>query len=163
MIYKTTVQETEPIEVSEEIEETPYKAFYHIDNHIDRLNAYIEANTEYFKAVVEDALNNKGELWVIAALVDGSIGYYQPNSAHITLERFKQGEIKWYSERCSACFRNNGPYMIYCDVERFKEIDTDKQDAIIDYCKALIDADNETQLSYSMLYPTMNIKKSEKQ
>lgn len=162
MIYKTTVIETTENEIITEIEEKPYKLFYHIDNHIDRLNAYLEANTEYFQAYIQDTLNNKGELWVIAALVDGSIGYYQPHSAQIAINRFKQGHIKWYSERCSACFRNNGPYMIYCDITRFEDIDAEKQGAIITYCKNLINTDSETQLTYSMLYPTMNIGENKK-
>ena len=158
MIYKTTVKETEPTETIEEIEEIPFKTFYHLPT-LERLNGYLIANGEYFKAAIDETLRDKGDLWVIAALVDGSIGYYQPRSASVTLDRFKAGDIHFYSERCSACFRNNGPYMIYCDIERFNEIDTDKQNAIVEYCKQIMNTDNETQLSYSMLYPTLNIKK----
>ena len=54
---------------------------------------------------INETLEQKGEDWVVAALVDGSIGYYGAQSARIVVEEFKRGETENYSERCIALYK----------------------------------------------------------
>lgn len=54
---------------------------------------------------INETLEQKGEDWVVAALVDGSIGYYGAQSARIIVEEFKRGETENYSERCIALYK----------------------------------------------------------
>ena len=54
---------------------------------------------------VNKTIEQNGEDWVSAALVDGSIGYYGPESAGIVVEEFKRGETENFSERCMALYK----------------------------------------------------------
>ena len=56
---------------------------------------------------VNRTLEEKGEDWLCAALVDGSIGYYTSTSARIIVQEFKRDETESYSERCIALYRCN--------------------------------------------------------
>ena len=58
-------------------------------------------------------LEEKGMDWLVAALIEGSIGYHSPKHAKILVERAVAGEVKDYCERCVACFN--------CDLMKMQE------------------------------------------
>lgn len=69
---------------------------------------------------VNKTLEEKGEDWLCAALVDGSIGYYTPASARIIVQEFKRGETESYSERCIALYRCNLLKEMIHDIRSFE-------------------------------------------
>jgi len=65
---------------------------------------YLESITpEILKTIIDE----KGRPWVVAAMVDGSIGYHTPKHAEILIDRFLSGKEKDYCERCDACFKSD--------------------------------------------------------
>ena len=70
--------------------------------------------------VVNKILEEKGENWLCAALVDGSIGYYTPTSAKIIVQEFERGETENYSERCIALYRCNLLKELVHDIRSFE-------------------------------------------
>ena len=69
---------------------------------------------------INKTIEEKGEDWLCAALVDGSIGYYTPTSARIIVQEFKRGETENYSERCIALYRCNLLKEIVHDIRSFE-------------------------------------------
>ncbi|MDG6995602.1 MAG: hypothetical protein JRN52_06750 [Nitrososphaerota archaeon] len=69
---------------------------------------------------INETLEQKGEDWVVAALVDGSIGYYTAQSARIVVEEFKRGETENYSERCIALYKCNLLSEMVHDIKYFQ-------------------------------------------
>jgi hypothetical protein len=55
-------------------------------------------------ADMKKLLDEKGKQWLVAAMVEGSIGYHTPRHAEILIERAISGETKDWCERCYACF-----------------------------------------------------------
>lgn len=60
-----------------------------------------------------------GEDWIIAAIVDGSIGYSDPAHAKILLKHYLEGSRQDWCERCLACYRGDLEKMLLADVDRF--------------------------------------------
>lgn len=67
------------------------------------------------KALVQE----KGEDWAVAAVVDGSIGYYDPRGARRVVKQFMAGETKCFSERCMCCYGSDLEKMMRFDLESF--------------------------------------------
>ncbi len=67
------------------------------------------------KEKLKEILQEKGEDWLIAALVDGSIGYHTPQGAKRLIESALQGETKDYCERCLAVYKGDLLRMIEYD------------------------------------------------
>jgi hypothetical protein len=108
------------------------------------------------KALIEQ----KGEDWAVAAIVDGSIGYYTPLSARMVVKAFLKGATKCWSERCIACFKGDLEVMLMDDFQRFlhlEEIQPDRVPRILNYCKEWERVDTDPLSTISMLYPTLNI------
>jgi hypothetical protein len=53
---------------------------------------------------LNSVIEKKGMDWLVAALIEGSIGFHSPKHAKILIERAVAGEVKDYCERCVACF-----------------------------------------------------------
>ena len=70
--------------------------------------------------MVNKIIEEKGEDWLCAALVDGSIGYYTPDSARIIVREFKRGETENYSERCIALYKCNLLKELVHDIRSFE-------------------------------------------
>ena len=70
--------------------------------------------------MINKVLEEKGEDWLCAALVDGSIGYYSPTSARIIVREFKRGETENYSERCIALYKCNLLKELVHDIRSFE-------------------------------------------
>jgi hypothetical protein len=86
---------------------------------------------------LEKMINEKGEDWIIAALVYGSIGYYSPHSAKIHLDRFRKHELA-SNERLDACFAGDSSRELEHDTRNFSSweaIHPAKASALIDFVK----------------------------
>lgn len=86
---------------------------------------------------VEKMINEKGEEWMIAALVYGSIGYYSPHSAKIHLDRVRKHQPD-FNERVDACFAGDSAKEMEHDTRNFtswEEMHPHKALALIDFVK----------------------------
>lgn len=68
---------------------------------------------------IEKALTEKGELWAIAAIVDGSIGYFDPHGARRTLGYYIVGRRQDYCERCYCLYGGDLEKMLLEDIRRW--------------------------------------------
>lgn len=69
---------------------------------------------------INKTIEEKGEDWLCAALVDCSIGYYTPTSARIIVQEFQRGETENYSERCIALYKCNLLKELVHDIRSFE-------------------------------------------
>jgi hypothetical protein len=86
---------------------------------------------------VEKMITEKGEDWMMAALVYGSIGYYSPHSAKIHLDRLRKHELT-SNERLDACFGGDSSRELEHDTRSFSSWEAmhpDKASALIDFVK----------------------------
>jgi len=105
-------------------------------------------------------LEEKGMDWLVAALIEGSIGYHSPKHAKILIERAVAGEVKDYCERCVACFNCDLMKMIERDVEIFERLearDPQRSERIVNVAKQIASLDEEGQSLVSLAYPTMGV------
>src|SRR5665811_1406144 len=61
-------------------------------------------------------VDEKGKEWLVAAMVEGSIGYHTPKHAEILIEKALRGETVDWCERCDACFGRDLFEMINYDI-----------------------------------------------
>ena len=95
---------------------------------------------------------------MIAAMIEGSIGYHTAISASRCIEWFKAGNDTDWCERCDACFGRNLLKMMTYDIYhwmKLEEMDGERYQRILRNTQIMMNADEETQWSISMLYPTM--------
>jgi len=105
-------------------------------------------------------LEEKGMDWLVAALIEGSIGYHSPKHAKILINRAIAGELKDYCERCVACFNCDLMKMIERDVEIFEHLesrDPQRSERIVSFSKQIAKLDEEGQSLVSLAYPTMGV------
>lgn len=140
--------------------------FYHeIRDYRPRLNKMLSDpdNRAEFKQVIDKALEEHGDEYVIAAMIHGSVGYYQPDSARVALNQYKKGFEVVYSERGSACFSGDMLWMLWSDVDQLNGMDEEKRKQKLLYVKYASKYSGEGQDSLSMLYPTTNYKFEEEE
>jgi hypothetical protein len=105
-------------------------------------------------------IEKKGMDWLVAALVEGSIGYHSPKHAKMLINRSIAGEVKDYCERCMACFNCDLMKMIERDVEIFERLearDPKRSERIVNVAKQIASLDEEGQSLVSLAYPTMGV------
>ena len=105
-------------------------------------------------------IEKKGMDWLIAALIEGSIGYHSPKHAKILINRAIAGEVKDYCERCVACFNCDLMKMIERDVEIFEHLesrDPQRSKRFVNFAKQIASLDEEGQSLVSLAYPTMGV------
>lgn len=103
---------------------------------------------------VLEAIKEHGEEWVIAAMVDGSIGYHTPDHARAILHRFLKGEREDWCERCDACFAKDLTAMIGSDIYHLEQMSEERRNTTLTFVASLSKLSEEAQGSWSMLYPT---------
>ncbi|MFA5401857.1 MAG: hypothetical protein WC359_15500 [Dehalococcoidia bacterium] len=117
-----------------------------------------EISRDEMKAVIRQAIDEKGRMYVIAAMVEGSIGYHTPSHASRLVDDFLEGKEKCYCERAMACYHDDLITMMYWDVYVFNHMEaTDRRDRIIEECKAIMAMDSETQELIGLMWPTMSV------
>jgi hypothetical protein len=113
------------------------------------------------KVELKSVIEKKGMDWLVAALIEGSIGYHSPKHAKILIERAVASEVKDYCERrCVACFNCDLMKMIEHDVEIFERLearDPQKSERIVSFSKQIANLDEEGQSLVSLAYPTMGV------
>jgi len=119
---------------------------------------------EYWAEIYLDGINTintfikeRGDDTMIAALVEGSIGYFTTRHAELDLADYKRGNMVSWCERADACFRCDRVAMYVHDIRCFNHCDAAKQARLLDYVKATRELDSEKQMCLSLAYPTMNI------
>jgi len=109
---------------------------------------------------LNSVIEKKGMDWLVAALIEGSIGYHTPKHAKILINRAIAGEAKDYCERCMACFNCDLMKMIERDVEIFERLearDPQRSERIVSAAKQIANLDEEGQSLVSLAYPTMGV------
>jgi hypothetical protein len=112
------------------------------------------------KEELKKVFDEKGMDWLIAAMVDGSIGYHSPTHAKRLIESALAGETKDWCERCTACFDNDLLQMIGCDVRRMQYIEQGnpaKFNRVMEAVRQISGLTQEQQGTVGLLYPTMRI------
>ncbi len=112
------------------------------------------------KIELKKVLDEKGLDWLIAAMVEGSIGYHSPPGAKRLIEGALAGETKDYCERCLACFKGDLLLMIESDIKGMRYIEeknSKKFKRVMDAVKQIASLSPEQQMTAGLMYPTMGI------
>lgn len=107
---------------------------------------------------IMEFLNERGEEWLIGAMIDGSIGYHCVAGAKRIIKDFKNGATEEWCERCDACFRRDLHRMLTSDIAHMLSMESiggEKLERIQMKIKAMMQSSEEAQSSISSLYPTM--------
>lgn len=118
------------------------------------------ATEEEMTEKINKALEEKGEDWVVAAMVEGSLGYHTPQHARNLIRSFREGNKEDWCERCLAMFQGNLLRMMYYDIrifERLEEKDPERAKRIIEFVKKVEGLKPDEQIAVGLRYPTMNI------
>lgn len=105
---------------------------------------------------VRDYVERKGIDWCVAALVDGSAGYYWYDTAKRFVENLLRGR-NWVTERTGACFRGNAAreaLFDFANFERLEERDPERVKRIVEFVKRSAGLDTAEAWTFSALYPT---------
>ncbi len=105
-------------------------------------------------------LKEKGMDWLIAAMVEGSIGYHSPQHAKRIIEEALDGQIKDYCERCMACYGCDVFKMIESDIRDLEYLEKNvpvRYQRVLETVKAIASLDAESQQTAGLMYPTMGI------
>ena len=106
---------------------------------------------------IEKVINEHGEDWMIAAMVEGSIGYHSITHAERIIERFKEGEDKDFCERCSACFNNDLLSMLTHDIMSFELLSPERHSKLINITNQVKKLSVQEQTSFGLMYLTARI------
>lgn len=113
-------------------------------------------DTDTFKQIYKE----KGEHWLITALVEGSIGYHTPDHAKRIIKRALEGATKETCERCAACYNSDLLLMLAHDIRGLAYTETEypaQFKRIIEAIKQISQLDEQHQSTISLLYPTLGI------
>lgn len=113
-------------------------------------------NLEELKKLIAE----KGMDWLIAAMVEGSIGYHSPKHAKCLIEEALEGKTQDYCERCMACYGCDLLKMIESDIrdmEYLEEKVPKRYARVLDAVKAIAGLDADGQQVSGLMYPTMGL------
>ncbi len=108
-------------------------------------------------AKMKEVIEEKGELWAIAAMIDGSIGYHTVNSARDHIQRYLAGEEKCWCERALATRGGSLVREVEHDLERFlwlEESNPKRVKRVLKYVEALLERSEIEQVQAGLMYPT---------
>ena len=111
-------------------------------------------------AELQKLIEEKGKDWLVAAMVEGSIGYHTPRHAEVLIEKALRGETVDWCERCDACFKRDLFEMINYDIRHMlflEDRNSAKANRLVETVKIISTMGSEAQLSVSLAYPTMGI------
>lgn len=100
------------------------------------------------------------EEWLIAAIVDGSVGYYSPQQARKLLNEWRSGKRKCFSERCMALYGCDLGRMLLSDFRKFEHLHERGLTApVLERVRAWLSVeesiDPATAMELSLMYPTL--------
>ncbi|MDW7727994.1 MAG: hypothetical protein SCH70_12970 [Candidatus Methanoperedens sp.] len=120
----------------------------------------LSAEKEQQRQSILKTIEEKGEMWMVAAMIHGSIGYHTPEHAKRIIARFRAGNTRDTCERCDACFRTDLLEMMDCDIQTFKrywELAPEKAKNLISFTEKVCKLDSQHQETIGLLFPTMGI------
>lgn len=103
---------------------------------------------------------DKGELWAIAAMIDGSIGYHGYTSARNRIRNLLEDKYIYACERTSACFGCDSVSEIEHDFRAFSYLEErhpDRVMKIMEFAESTSKLDDWSQTGVGLLYPTMGV------
>src|SRR3972149_2138866 len=103
------------------------------------------------------ALEEMGEAWVVAAMVEGSIGYHSPAHARRLIDNIKKGETEDYCERCAACFKRDLLAMVKYDIDGFRHVNQAKVSRLLVVVQQLDGLSPVQQMTFGLMYPTAGL------
>lgn len=109
------------------------------------------------KAEVERFVKEKGLDWLVAAMVEGSLGYHSPKHARVIIERALAGETKDYCERCMSSYGCDLFAMIEPDIRNMERLETRNPGRcgdIVRDVKRMAGMNAEEQQIAGLMYPT---------
>jgi hypothetical protein len=115
--------------------------------------------TKYNNDSVKKSVKEHGLDWVVAAMVDGSIGYYSVVGAENMLNAVCKDQYAC-CERTDACFHSDPVAEIMHDVKCFEYLaqsNNGKVPKLIELVRELRKLSWEQQTTFSMMYPTSGI------
>ena len=108
---------------------------------------------------IEKALKEKGEPWCIAAIVEGSIGYFDPYGARREIKYYSEGRRVDYCERCYALYDGDLEKMILDDIRKFLYFEENCPESFAKVMRFVTAWANRPEEPFggttSMMYPTM--------
>lgn len=109
------------------------------------------------RAELKATVKEKGILWAIAAMVEGSIGYHTPASAKIRITQLMEDRYVQGCERSHAVFAGDNIEEIEHDFNFFKAVEErnpERAKRIMQIVEKVSEWKHENQMGFSMLYPT---------
>ena len=106
---------------------------------------------------VKEYVELKGMDWAVAALVDGSVGYYTYDRAKRFLEYVLKGR-NWFTERTMACFEANAAKEALHDFKYFEYVEKNYPEYVRRLIKVLKNTEGLNTIeawTFSCMYPTM--------
>lgn len=110
------------------------------------------------RALLKKLVQERGELWAIAAMIEGSIGYHSYISAQNRIRQLMRDDYIYGCERSYACFRGDSVAEIEHDFKCFlyiEEVNPDRIMRIVSFVERLGQYDDATQSTIGLFYPTM--------
>ncbi len=102
-------------------------------------------------------LEEMGEAWVVAAMIEGSIGYHSPAHARRLINNIKKGETEDWCERCVACFKRDLLAMVKHDIDGFRHVSQAKVSRLLAVVQQLDGLSPVQQMTFSLMYPTAGV------
>lgn len=109
------------------------------------------------KEEIEQIIKEKGMDWLVAAMVDGSIGYHSPKGAKQLINMALAGGTRDACERCLACFGGDLLEMIEFDVRGFSHVSEARADRLVKFVQAAGNLTPIQEMGLSAMYPTMGV------
>jgi hypothetical protein len=109
---------------------------------------------------IAKAIEEKGEDWMVAALVDGSIGYHSPKHARKLVQEYVEGQRQDWCERCMCCYRCDLEAMILSDVRYFRQREANNPAAasrLIEYCRRVEKLSDIDQTTIGLMFPSLSL------
>jgi hypothetical protein len=102
-------------------------------------------------------LEEKGDDWVVAAMIAGSIGYHSVGDARILIEDIRNGRTADACERCIACFKGDLLSMVKYDIDGFKRVSPAKVEHLVKTVQQLEKLSTVQQVTIGLMYPTAGV------
>ncbi len=116
------------------------------------MKQYMNMRDDILKTVEE-----RGEDWVVAAMIEGSIGYHSPAQARRLIENVKKGATEDWCERCTACFNRDLLAMVKHDIDGFLHAGPAKVARLVGAVKQLEKLGSVQQMTFGLMYPTAGL------
>jgi len=96
----------------------------------------------------------KGEAWIIAAMMDGSVGYYYPAFAQKQIRQYMKGDKESWAERTMAIYECDLEAEILHDITAFEYKTEEQRQHLIELATNYLEGSYEDQMYLSLMYPT---------